>query len=158
MEKNLRIATIEDAPFIMEMIKELALYEKAPEQVSLSLEQLKADGFGQNPLYKCLILELDKNQVGICLYYYRYSTWKGKALYLEDLYIQPDFRGHGLGLMAMKKLANIAHEGKCQRFEWQVLDWNEPSIKFYERIGSKLDGEWINCKFEEDGIRQFAKS
>jgi GNAT superfamily N-acetyltransferase len=154
---QIRKAQIEDSSFILEMIKELAEYEKASDQVLLTLEQLKEDGFGKNSLFESIILELDGKQAGMALFYNRYSTWKGKSLYLEDLYVQPKFRGHGIGLKAMKWLARYAHKTDCHRFEWQVLDWNEPAIKFYEKFNTQLDGEWINCKLEGMQIQNFAQ-
>ncbi|OUR96919.1 hypothetical protein A9Q84_11325 [Halobacteriovorax marinus] len=156
MQRTIRKSTLEDASFIYKLINDLAEYERAPEQVKLTLEQLKLDGFGDEPLFESIILELDETPVGMALFYNRYSTWKGKSLYLEDLYIIPDFRGHGLGMMTMKYLANIAVETNCHRFEWQVLDWNEPSIKFYQSLQADLDGEWVNCRLEGDLIKQLA--
>ncbi len=138
------------------MIRDLAIYEKAEDQVKISLDQLKEDGFGDQPLYDSIILELEGRAVGMALYYNRYSTWKGKSLYLEDLYVLPEFRGHGLGLKTMKYLANIAVETNCYRFEWQVLDWNVPSIEFYKKLGTDLDGEWINCRLEGSAIKDLA--
>jgi GNAT superfamily N-acetyltransferase len=156
MKKTIRVAKKSDCKFIYQMIQDLALYEKAPEKVTLTLSQLESDGFGQSPLFDSIILELDQKPVGMALFYNRYSTWKGKSLYLEDLYVLPEYRGHGLGLMTMKYLASLAIETNCRRFEWQVLDWNEPSIKFYENLGTDLDGEWINCRLEGDSIAKLA--
>lgn len=147
---QIRKATRSDAPFILEMIKELALFEKAPEQVTLTLAQLEEDGFGVNPLYQAVIIEdQNKTSIGFCLFYYRYSTWKGKSLYLEDLYIKPTHRGNGAGQFVMKYLLDHAKATNCGRFEWQVLDWNEKAIKLYEKMGAELDGSWINCRIEE---------
>lgn len=152
----IRKATKEDAPFIIQMIKDLAEFEKAPEQMILSTEQLIEDGFKENPLFESIILELNGQPCGMALFYNRYSTWKGRSLYLEDLYVKPEARGNGLGLLAMKYLAKYAAETKCQRFEWQVLDWNEPAIKFYKSFGTDIDGEWMNCKLEGSEIARFA--
>lgn len=148
---NIRQAGRADSSFIVQMIKELADYEKAPEQMILAEEQLEADGFDHG-LFEAVILELDEKSVGMALFYNRYSTWKGKSLYLEDLYIVPKARGNGLGMMAMKYLADYAVKTDCRRFEWQVLDWNTPSIKFYESFKTQLDGEWINCRLEGSEI------
>lgn len=156
MKTNIRKATISDSAFILDMIRDLAIYEKAEDQVKVSLDQLKEDGFGDKALYDSIILELEGRAVGMALYYNRYSTWKGKSLYLEDLYVLPEFRGHGLGLKTMKYLANIAVETNCYRFEWQVLDWNGPSIEFYKKLGTDLDGEWINCRLEGSAIKDLA--
>ena len=149
---SIRHAHPEDTPFIYQMIQALAEYEKEPHEVSLTVEELKRDGFGPEPLYYCLILELEDRPVGFALYYHRYSTWKGKTLYLEDLFVIPEARGSGLGKKAMLELARIAREKGCVRFEWQVLDWNTPAITFYQSLGAKLLPEWINCRVNKDGI------
>ncbi len=153
MKKQIREATEKDCEFILQMIHDLAEYEKAPEEVEITAEQLKKDGFSNNPLYKALITEIDDKPVGMALYYNRYSTWKGRNLYLEDFYVMPEYRGHGLGIMMMKKLAQIAVKTKCYRFEWQCLDWNEPSLKFYKSLGADLDSEWVNCRVEGESIK-----
>ena len=153
---HIRMAEKKDVPFIFEMITQLASYEKAAEQVKLKEDQLLRDGFGEHPLFESIILELDNISVGMALFYNRYSTWKGKSLYLEDLYIIPKARGKKLGIMAMKYLANYAVDTHCFRFEWQVLDWNEPSINFYKTINTDLDSEWINCRLEGDAIKELA--
>lgn len=146
----IRSAIKEDAPFILEMIKELATFEKAADQVEISLATLEKDGFGENPLYQSLIIEnAEKRAIGFCLFYYRYSTWKGKSLYLEDLYIKPADRGNGAGKMVMEYLIDHAKTTNCGRFEWQVLDWNTKAIKLYESLGATLDASWINCRIEE---------
>ena len=154
---HIREAKKEDVPFILDMIKQLAIYEKAEDRVKVNETQLSEDGFGEHPLFQSLILELDNKPVGMALFYNRYSTWKGKSLYLEDLYIIPEARGHKLGIQTMKYLAQYAIDTNCYRFEWQVLDWNEPSIKFYQSLNTDLDGEWINCRLEGDGIKQLAE-
>lgn len=154
--KNIRKATQEDAAFIIQMIKDLAHFEKALDQVHLTEEELVRDGFGERPLFECLILELQGSPVGIALYFYKYSTWKGKTLYLEDLYVMPEARKNGLGMETMKYLAQYAMEQNCRRFEWQVLDWNEPSIDFYRSFNTDLDNGWINCRLENERISHLA--
>lgn len=154
---NIRKATIDDAELIHSMIKELAEYERAPEKVTLELDQFIEDGFKENPLFETVILEHNGKCVGFALYFFRYSTWKGRSLYLEDLYVRPEARGNKLGLKVMHYLADIARRTSCGRFEWQVLDWNEPSIKFYQSLGAELDGEWINCRLEGADIANLAK-
>ncbi len=149
---NIRKTTDLDLPFVMEMIHELAKYEKAPESVTLTLDQLSLD-FKQK-LFESIILERDGEKVGMALFYFRYSTWKGKNLYLEDLFVIPEHRGLGLGKMVMKYLANYAIEQKCGRFEWQVLDWNTPSIEFYKTLGADIDPEWMNCRLEGRAINE----
>ncbi len=156
MKFNIREASENDTTFILQMIKELAAFENAPQEVITTAEQLAEDGFSDHPLFKALIIEAKDIQIGFCLYYYRYSTWKGKSLYLEDLYIQPEYRGNGIGKYMMRYLASIAVKEKCGRFEWQVLDWNEPAIKMYKQLGTDLDEEWINCRLEGNSIKKLA--
>lgn len=153
MSISSRNAVKADCPFILEMIKELALFEKAPEKVLITLEQLEEDGFGEKPLFEAQILEWEGRAAGFFLYYYRYSTWKGKSLYLEDLYVIPEFRRKGLARYAFSELGKIGVKEQCGRFEWQVLDWNESAIKFYQQFDSELDSEWINCRLEGESIK-----
>ncbi len=150
---NLRDATSDDVPFILKMIHALAVYEKEPQEVTITQEELLRDGFGPQPLYQSLILELEGQPVGFALYYHRYSTWKGKTLYLEDLFVIPEARGSGLGKQAMYELARRAYETGCVRFEWQVLDWNQPAIDFYNSLGARLLPEWVNCRLDKVGIQ-----
>lgn len=151
--KCFREATKEDSAFIFKLINELAKFEKAADKVAINLEQLERDGFGSDPLYFAHILEFNGKKAGFTLCYYRYSTWKGKSLYLEDLFVLPEYRGQGLAKLALNKLKAHANEVGCGRFEWQVLDWNEPAIEFYKSIGAELDSEWINCRLEGISLR-----
>jgi GNAT superfamily N-acetyltransferase len=152
----IREATKKDTKFIIQMIRDLAKYEKALDQMMTTEAELIRDGFEANPLFKSLILEHNNLPVGFALYFYKYSTWKGKTLYLEDLYVTPPARGNGLGMSIMKHLAKVAIDESCRRFEWQVLDWNEASIKFYESFHSDLDNGWINCRLENEKISYLA--
>lgn len=144
MNPTIRPATENDVPQIMGLIHELALFEKAPEEVINTAEQMKKDGFGANPLFKCLVAETSAGIIGFALYYYRYSTWKGKCLYLEDFYIKEDFRNFGVGKLLFDTIIETAKHDNCKRINWQVLDWNEPAIKFYEKYNSGFDKEWWN--------------
>ncbi|PKK35469.1 GNAT family N-acetyltransferase [Siphonobacter sp. SORGH_AS_0500] len=148
MSTIIRKATPEDVPSIYQLIVELAEYEKALHEVINTPEQLLKDGFGENPLFGTIIAEVKGEVVGMSLYYYRYSTWKGKRLYLEDLIIKEAFRGYGLGKRLLEATVEEARQTECSGLMWQVLDWNEPSIEFYKKFGAKLDGEWINCHFD----------
>ncbi len=148
MSTVIRKATPEDVPSIYQLIIELAEYEKALHEVINTPEQLLKDGFGENPLYGTIVAEVKGEVVGMSLYYYRYSTWKGKRLYLEDLIIKEAFRGYGLGKRLLEVTVEEARQTECSGLMWQVLDWNEPSIEFYKKFGAKLDGEWINCHFD----------
>ena len=152
---NIREGQKKDCDLIRNYILKLARYEKAEHEMILTAETLANDGFSKNPLFKSLILEFDSEPVGFALFYYRYSTWKGKTLYLEDLYVDSEKRGNGIGLSVMKYLVQHAIKMECKRFEWQVLDWNTPSIEFYKKIGAELDSEWINCKLRESQFEDF---
>ncbi len=144
MYKNIRLATENDVPQIMDLVNELALYEKAPEEVINTIEQMKKDGFGDNPLFKCIVAENDSEIIGFALYYYRYSTWKGKVLYLEDFYIREKFRNFGVGSHLFDAVMKAANNDNCQRISWQVLEWNEPAINFYKKYNAAFDKEWWN--------------
>lgn len=158
MKSTLRPAVPSDVPFILQMIHALADYEKEPHEVTITAQELLRDGFADRPLFQCLILELDLAPVGFALYYNRYSTWKGKTLYLEDLFVLPEARGRGLGKQAMVELARIAHASGCVRFEWQVLDWNQPAIDFYKSFGTSLLPQWVTCRLDERGVAELAQS
>ncbi|MET3126424.1 GNAT superfamily N-acetyltransferase [Arcicella rosea] len=138
----------EDVPVMFELIKELALYEKAPEQVTNTVEQMYLDGFGDNPIYGTIVAEVAGEVVGLALYYYRYSTWKGKRLYLEDLIVSEKMRGKGLGEKLLEATIQQAKDDACTGVMWQVLDWNEPAINFYKKFGTRMDGEWINVHLD----------
>lgn len=145
MQITIRKGTPDDVPQAFQLVQELALFERAPEQVTNTPEMMLKDGFGPEPIFGLFVAEVDSNIVGLSLYYYRYSTWKGKRLYLEDLIVTESMRGYGLGKMLLDKTVQEAHDTHCTGMMWQVLDWNEPAIKFYESYGARLDGEWINC-------------
>ncbi|PCJ67212.1 MAG: GNAT family N-acetyltransferase [Bacteroidetes bacterium] len=139
-----RNATKADVPHILALIKELALYEKAPNEVDNTEEQMIEDGFGINKLYDAFVVELDDKIIGVAITYNRYSTWKGKCLYLEDLIVTEAHRGIGAGQQLFNYCIDFGKESNCSKLIWQVLDWNQPAINFYERYGAHLDGEWIN--------------
>jgi GNAT superfamily N-acetyltransferase len=138
----------EDVPTMFELIKELAIYENAPEQVTNTIEQMYVDGFGENPIFGSVVAEVDRQVVGLSLYYFRYSTWKGKRLYLEDLIVSEKMRGKGLGEQLLEKTIDKARENKCTGLMWQVLNWNEPAINFYKKFGAKFDEEWTNVHID----------
>lgn len=147
MNIHIRTATPEDMPAVWGLIRELAIYEKAPEQVITSPEQMVRDGFGETPLFRCLVAETDdKHIAGIALYYFGYSTWKGKMLYLDDLVVSESYRRQNIGEKLLMVLKEIAIAEKVQQMRWHVLDWNTPAIRFYEKIGAELESEWITCK------------
>jgi len=138
----------EDVPVMFELIKELALYENAPEQVTNTVEQMYLDGFGENPIFGSIVAEFEGKVVGLSLYYYRYSTWKGKRLYLEDLIVSEKMRGKGLGEKLLEATIEQAKKTSCTGVMWQVLDWNEPAINFYKKFGVRFDGEWLNVHLD----------
>ena len=140
----LRRAEISDIPLIFSLVKELALFEKAPEEVTATEADYIENGFRENPLFDCFLLFGGDKLAGFALWYYRFSTWKGKRFYLEDLFVKEEFRGRGYGKILIEATIEEAKRTKSSGMMWQVLDWNTLAIKFYERYGVKLDGEWIN--------------
>jgi GNAT superfamily N-acetyltransferase len=141
---SIREGTPRDIPHLLGLIKELALYERAPEQVINTEAKMLEDGFGKNPIFKFWLAWDGEKAVGMAVVYFRFSTWKGKCLYLEDLYIQDAYRKSGLGSRFFDILREYGEQENCQRITWQVLEWNEPAIRFYQKIGATLDAEWIN--------------
>jgi GNAT superfamily N-acetyltransferase len=148
----------EDLPRVLELVKELAEYEKALDQVSNTVAAMEEDGFGANAVFGFYVAERERQIVGLSLYYYRYSTWKGRRLYLEDIVVTEQERGKGLGKLLFDRTMQHALDKGCTGMMWQVLDWNEPAIAFYKKYGSKLDGEWINCHLEREQIEFYLQS
>ncbi|MEX2231875.1 MAG: GNAT family N-acetyltransferase [Cyclobacteriaceae bacterium] len=144
----------EDLPRVLELIKELATFERAPHEVTNTVGHLEQDGFGPHPVYGFFVAETGDNIIGLSLYYWRYSTWKGKRLYLEDIIVTESERGKGAGKLLFDRTMQKALEENCTGMMWQVLEWNEPAINFYKKYGSKLDGEWVNCSLEAEQIRK----
>jgi len=134
----------EDIPQVLELIKGLAEYEKALHEVVNTEEQLLEDGFGANPLYGLYVAASNDKLLGFALFFYRYSTWIGKVMYLEDIYVLPEYRGHKIGQLFFEVLIERAKKEKCARLAWQVLEWNKPAINFYEKLGAEFDAEWVN--------------
>ena len=151
----IRKGTVEDVPAAFSLIKELALYEKAPEQVTITLEELVEDGFGQNPIYGLFVAEINSEVVGIALYYEKYSTWQGRCIYLEDIVVTESQRGKGIGHQLFQAVISVVKERNSARMEWQVLDWNEPAINFYKKYNANLDGEWLNGKLTRSQIQAY---
>ncbi|HEU5292990.1 MAG TPA: GNAT family N-acetyltransferase [Cyclobacteriaceae bacterium] len=152
---SIRSGTKQDLPRVLELVKELALYERAPHEVTNTVERMEKDGFGPNPIYGLFVAENERGIVGISIYYWRYSTWKGKRLYLEDIIVTEKERGSGIGKLLFDRTMKHALDEECTGMLWQVLDWNEPAINFYKKyFNAKLDGEWINCSLEAADIKR----
>ncbi len=142
---NIRKAVKEDCLAMLELIRELAVYEKAPDEVTVDPQHFEESGFGQHPVWWALVAETEAKQVvGFALYYIRYSTWKGQVMYLEDLLVTESMRGQGIGHQLVDQLVVEAKEKGFRRIVWQVLDWNEPAINFYRKYNAKFDPEWVN--------------
>lgn len=149
----IRKAEAEDCKAALDLIHELALYEKAPQEVELSLEQLTDDGFGENPIYELFVAEEESEIIGIAIFYEKYSTWKGRCTYLEDLIVTKNKRGIGAGKALFEAVIQYAKEKNSGRMEWQVLDWNKPAIDFYKSYEAELDGEWFNGRFTREQLQ-----
>lgn len=142
---ELRKGRKEDLPKLLELIKELAIYEKAEDEVVNTVEKMEQDGFGENPIYSFILAEDPSGIIGASIYYYRYSTWKGKRLYLEDLIVTEAKRGVGAGKLLFEETIRIGKQTQCSGMMWQVLDWNEPAINFYKKYQANFEDDWINC-------------
>jgi GNAT superfamily N-acetyltransferase len=154
---KIRKGTKEDLPRVLELVKELALFERAPHEVTNTIALMEEDGFGPHPVYGFFVAESSGRIIGLSLYYWRYSTWKGKRLYLEDIIVTESHRGKGAGKLLFEETMRKALEEKCTGMMWQVLDWNEPAIDFYRKYGAKLDSEWVNCNLEATQIEELLK-
>jgi GNAT superfamily N-acetyltransferase len=141
---NIRVATKADIPDLLHLIKELAIFEKAPNEVINTPELMEKDGFGENNIFDAFVAEIDDHVIGMAITYFRYSTWKGKRLYLEDLIVTEKSRGLGAGQLLFQHCIQFGKESECNGMVWQVLDWNEPAIDFYKSYNANLDGGWIN--------------
>lgn len=151
MDYKIRKGRSEDFPQILELIKALALYEKAPEKVINSVEQMEAE----QEYFDFFVVESDGKIIGFALYFFAYYTWVGKSLYLDDLFVLEEFRGKGIGYQLLRKLFEVAKAENCQRMRWQVLDWNTPAIEFYRKNNATIDEEWFNCDYDRAGILAF---
>ncbi|MCC9135830.1 GNAT family N-acetyltransferase [Pontibacter silvestris] len=155
MSVTVRKGTESDLPQVLALIQELAEFERAPNEVTNTLEDMQRDGFGENPIFSFFAAETAEGIVGIALYYTAYSTWKGKTLYLEDLVVTERLRRSGIGRKLFNAVAQEAKKTGMKRFRWQVLEWNEPAIAFYKKIGADLDGEWFNCTMTAQQIQDY---
>ena len=159
MALAIRPAVPADVATILAFIRKLAAYEREPDAVSATEDDLLRHGFGPHPYFECLIAEDDATPVGFALYFFDYSTWLGQpGLYLEDVFVDPPFRGRGFGKALLQELASIAQARGCARMKWEVLDWNTPAIDFYRSLGAELQPEWLNVRVGADAIRRLAAS
>jgi GNAT superfamily N-acetyltransferase len=154
MATTIRPATRADVPQILRFIRALAAYERAPEAVTATEAGLERDGFGANPFYFCLMAEYDRRTVGYAIYFFNYSTWVGPGIYLEDIFVEPEYRGRGIGKALLERVAAIAVEKGCQRFQWAVLDWNTPALEFYRAMGAEFLDEWRNMRVSGEALKR----
>ncbi len=154
---NIRPAGIEDAGLILQLVRDLALYEREPDAVKATEDDIRRDGFGPSPKFQCVIAEWDGTPAGFALFFYHYSTWAGRAgIFLEDLFVKPELRGKGIGKELLRYLSQRAVREQCYGLRWQVLDWNKPAIDFYESIGADVRKEWIDARLVGNGLKKLA--
>jgi GNAT superfamily N-acetyltransferase len=154
---SIRPGRKKDLPRVLELIRELAEFERAPHEVTNTVKLMEKDGFGPQPIFGFFVAENKKRIIGLSLYYWRYSTWKGKRLYLEDIIVTEKERGGGVGKLLFDRTMQKAIEEDCSGMMWQVLNWNEKAINFYKKYGAKLDDEWTNCSLERNQIEMLVK-
>lgn len=154
---TIRTAVADDIPLIVQLIRELAEYEKEPRQAVATEQDIRRDGFSANPKFRVVIAEWSSDPAGFALFFYNYSTWMGRAgLYLEDLFVRPEFRGRGIGKAMLAHLAKLAVDEGCGRFEWQVLNWNTPAVEFYKGLGARVMDEWSTMRLTGEPLRKLA--
>ena len=154
---NIRKGQITDMPAVLELIKELAVFENEPSAVVVTATDLERDGFSDRPLFQTYVADVDGEIVGMALYYYRYSTWKGKTIHLEDLVVTEKMRGSGVGFALYSEIIKQGHSDGVRRIEWNVLDWNTPAIDFYKKTGAKILDDWLVAQMDQKGIEDFMK-
>jgi GNAT superfamily N-acetyltransferase len=155
---KIRPAVPQDAELIVQFIRELAEYEREPQAAIVTITDILRDGFGQEPKFRTLMAEWDEHPAGFALFFLNYSTWLGRpGLYLEDLFVRPQFRGNGIGKAMLRELARIALAENCYGMKWQVLDWNTPAIEFYEALGAKLQKEWLSVRIMGEPLKVLAE-
>lgn len=156
MNTTIRQAKIEDMQAVLKLIKELAIYENSPNEVTNTIENLEQDGFGKDKVFDCLVVDYEGEVIAFALFYTGYSTWKGKTLYLEDFLVSEKLRGQGIGKQLFDRVILEAKLKGAKRMDWQVLDWNLPAINFYKKYNATLDGEWINGRLFENDLKNFS--
>ena len=152
---NIRVATNQDCPRLLELVNELALFERAPEQVTVTLQEFEDAGFGAKPVWEAYVAEVDGIIVAMALYYVRYSTWKGCRLFLEDLIVTEEFRGKGIGKSLFDRIIVEAKELGFSGMVWQVLDWNEPALNFYKKYEASIEPGWLNASLSKEQLSKY---
>jgi GNAT superfamily N-acetyltransferase len=155
MKCTIRKAEKKDMPQVLELIKELAVFEQEPDAVEVTVADLEAEGFGENNLFNCFVAEVATEIIGMALVYFRFSTWKGRTVHLEDLVVKQSYRSHGVGTLLYNEVVAYAREQGVKRVEWVVLDWNKNAIDFYEKSGATLLKDWYLVQLEEEQIKRF---
>lgn len=155
MDFTIRNSQKKDMAQVLNLIKELAVFEKEPHAVEVTIKDLEQDGFGENPAFHCFVAEVNSKIEGIALIYNRYSTWKGKAIHLEDLIVSESMRGTGIGTALLDEVIKYGHELGVKRINWEVLDWNDHAIAFYEKKGAHVMRDWDVVQLNEEGIKNY---
>jgi GNAT superfamily N-acetyltransferase len=156
MNSVIRKGAKEDLPQVLSLIKELAIYERKPEAVTNTIEDMEKDGFGIQPIYELIVAEEDGKIVGIAIFYIKYSTWKGKGIYLDDILVTETRRGKGIGNKLFEAVIKFSKDFGAKGLWWQVLEWNDPAINFYNKFNAELDGEWVNGKLNEEQLMRYS--
>ena len=155
MQYSIRLATKKDMKEVLHLIHELAVFEKEPDAVEITLTDLELNGFGQKPTFTCFVAEVDQKVEGMALVYHRFSTWKGNIIHLEDLIVSQKMRGYGLGGLLLDEVVKFGHTLGVKRISWEVLEWNEPAIGFYEKKGAEVKRDWHVVHLNEEGIKNY---
>ena len=146
MDSLIRIGTVKDLPQVLNLIKDLAAFENEPNEVEVTITEMENWGFGKDKIFDFFVIEIDNIIIGLALYYFKYSTWKGKCLFLEDIIVKENIRNKGYGKKLFNAVVEVAKNTGVKRMEWQVLDWNKNAIEFYNKYQANLDSKWLNCK------------
>ena len=158
MNALIRKAEKKDSLAILNLIKELALFEKEPESVKLKLSDIENDGFGTKPLFECIVAEINKRIIGMAIYYPRYSTWNGPTIHLEDLIVSEQYKGKGIGTQLYSNFIKMAFNSGVKRVEWNVLDWNSPAINFYKKSGAKVLDNWRSVQMHRSEMKKYLEN